>query len=521
MSSENINDNRSWSSAIAKGTFLLLTCALFIAVVYILRSVLHAIILGVLFALLLMPLNELILRRVGKLFGIEITSPEEVAVGGEKPSKREARCRSIAAMLSVILVVVVVMVPLTMFGISIVRQGYGITVTAQGWIVRELPGRIQAAIEKYHLQERLDKLTRAYSSFNSMMAGAAEEDGRDKAAEKAQPPLPSSGEEPADSAEVSENTANQSLAAKVDEADKAADNAPQATAGETPQPTADNTSQASDDDTTQVADALQQASNEQQLPPRHSLESMNTEQQLTGHVNFSKDAGPYVAKLAGTVMEFLRDTLLELFSRVGVVLFNFCVMLFVMYQFFYDGRHMLAYVKSISPLSDDAMKRVETRVREVSRAIVYGIFGTAVTQGICAIIVFKIAGIPVFWGVVLGFCSIIPVVGTSIIWVPVVVYLFLIGDYGRAIFIFFTCGCIIANFDMILRPLLMKRSGETGMSYMVLFLSILGGIQTFGLVGIIYGPLITGICSICLLIFSTQFKAKQEQTEITEIQGDS
>ncbi len=102
-----------------------------------------------------------------------------------------------------------------------------------------------------------------------------------------------------------------------------------------------------------------------------------------------------------------------------------------------------------------------------------------------------------------------------------VVYLFLIGDYGRAIFIFFTCGCIIANFDMILRPLLMKRSGETGMSYMVLFLSILGGIQTFGLVGIIYGPLITGICSICLLIFSTQFKAKQEQAELTEIQGDS
>ncbi|MBP5639268.1 MAG: AI-2E family transporter [Victivallales bacterium] len=240
----------------------------------------------------------------------------------------------------------------------------------------------------------------------------------------------------------------------------------------------------------------------------------------SGHVNFSRDVGPYAAKVAGAVMEFLRDTLVKLLSKLGVLLFNFCVMLFVMYQFFYDGRHMLAYIKSISPLSDDAMKRVETRVREVSRAVVYGIFGTAVTQGICAMLFFKLAGIPVFWGVVLGICSIIPVVGTSLIWVPVVVYLFLIGAYGKAVFIFITCGCIVANFDMILRPLLMKRSGETGMSYMVLFLSILGGIQTFGLVGIIYGPMITGICSICLLIFSTQFKAKRELEENKETEGE-
>ena len=59
-----------------------------------------------------------------------------------------------------------------------------------------------------------------------------------------------------------------------------------------------------------------------------------------------------------------------------------------------------------------------------------------------------------------------------------------------------------------MRPFLMKQGGNTGMSYLVLFFSVLGGLQTFGLVGVIYGPLIMGICGICLLIFSTQFKAR-------------
>ncbi|MBP5639267.1 MAG: hypothetical protein J6X55_07305 [Victivallales bacterium] len=171
MASDNINDNRSWASAIAKGTFLLLTGVLFVAVVYILRSVLHAIILGVLFALLLMPLNDYTLKHVCAMFHVESQSlVTDSVTEGKTTNKREARCKSIVAMLSVTLVIVVILVPLVMFGISVVRQGYNVTVSSQRWIVRELPGKIQEAIEKYHLQERLDKLTQLYGNFNSMMS---------------------------------------------------------------------------------------------------------------------------------------------------------------------------------------------------------------------------------------------------------------------------------------------------------------------------------------------------------------
>lgn len=423
MSEESVRDNRSWGPAIAKGAFLALTVTMFVGVVYILRSVLHAIILGALFAMLLMPLHDCFLRVVTRFFSWRHGRHEGGEVSDERVlRKRDMRNRSIASALSVATVFVCVVVPLAMFGASVVHQGYAATESAQRWVVNELPGKLRGVIEKHQLQERIDRWSEQYRRFVSGELFAA----------------PKSQEQP--------------------------------------------------------------SSPEESVAGNHASSSSSSKEAVVGKV------GPEVARLMSKVMQVLRDTLLSLLSEAGIVAFNFCVMLFVMYQMFYDGRSMLAYLKSISPLRDEEQQRVAQRVREVSRAVFYGIFGTAVAQGVCASIFFKIAGIPVFWGVVLGLCSIVPVVGTSIIWIPVVVYLGLTGQYGWAAFIFVSCGCVVANFDMLLRPLLMKRSGETGMSYMVLFLSLLGGIQTFGLVGVIYGPMITGICSICLLIFSTQFK---------------
>ena len=426
MSEESVRDNRSWGPAIAKGAFLALTVTMFVGVVYILRSVLHAIILGALFAMLLMPLHDFFLRVVTRFFSWRYGRREGSAELSDERAvrKRDMRNRSIASALSVATVFVCVVVPLAMFGASVVHQGYAATESAQRWVVNELPGKIRGVIEKHHLQERIDRWSEQYRQFMSGELFAV-------------PASSGESQEPPSSVDGNEGAVSSSPAKEV-------------VAGKEPSPSSSSSS------------------------------SSSSKEAVVGKV------GPEVARLMAKVMQVLRDTLLSLLSEAGIVAFNFCVMLFVMYQMFYDGRNMLAYLKSISPLRDEEQQRVAQRVREVSRAVFYGIFGTAVAQGVCASIFFKIAGI------------------------PVVVYLCLTGQYGWATFIFVSCGCVVANFDMLLRPLLMKRSGETGMSYMVLFLSLLGGIQTFGLVGVIYGPMITGICSICLLIFSTQFKESSQ-----------
>ncbi|MBP5299768.1 MAG: AI-2E family transporter [Victivallales bacterium] len=217
---------------------------------------------------------------------------------------------------------------------------------------------------------------------------------------------------------------------------------------------------------------------------------------MTGFlVNTSRNLFSGALKLLGKVL-----------SKTWLTVFNFFLMLFVMFFVFYDGQNIMKYARDSIPLGAEEQQQVLQRIKEVSSSIAFSIFGTALCQAIVAMIIFRIVGIPaLFWGSMLGMCSIIPFVGTSLIWVPATLYLFATGQIWQAC-VMLAGGLLVANIDNVLRPFLMKKGGKTGMSYLVLFFAILGGLQTFGLVGVIYGPLIFGICGICLLLFSTQFK---------------
>lgn len=223
------------------------------------------------------------------------------------------------------------------------------------------------------------------------------------------------------------------------------------------------------------------------------------------------DLGKIIVNASRRVLSFLLDNIFRALAKTWMIVLNFFIMLFVMFYAFRDGRTFIRYLKRISPLGDSEQDEFITRIRDVAKAVLVGILGTAVTQAIIAMVLFWIVGIPaLFWGSVLGVCSLIPFVGTTLVWVPAVGYLLITGQTGSAIFLAICCGGIVANVDNILRPLFMS-GGRTGMSYFALFFSILGGLQTFGLVGIIYGPLISGLCALCLYIFSTRFKYQPER----------
>jgi predicted PurR-regulated permease PerM len=223
------------------------------------------------------------------------------------------------------------------------------------------------------------------------------------------------------------------------------------------------------------------------------------------------DLGKIVVNTSRHVLSFLLDNTLRILTKTWVIVLNFFIMLFVMFYAFRDGRLFIGYLKRISPLGDSEQDEFITRIRDVAKAVLVGILGTATVQALVAMFLFWIVGIPaLFWGSVLGICSLIPFVGTTLVWVPAVGYLFITGQTGSAIFLALGCGGIVANIDNILRPLFMS-GGRTGMSYIVLFFSILGGLQTFGPIGIVYGPLISGLCALCLYTFSTRFKYQPEK----------
>ncbi len=436
-------DNSSWAPTIAKVTFLLLTLGMLCAAVYLVRNVLHAIILGALLAGILMPVNRWLSRRIASFLrwlDAKQNHPRAKA-SPEKFKNHVSRwSKALGAGLSVVLVFLVIVIPLTMLVVHVAQEGRSTIVSALEWIEKDYPVKSREFIAKYHLEQRWEKLNGYIQDFSKV----------------------------------------------ANEADEAQERLDKEKPGEV----------------LPVGEAAEEAPAERQ-PPQVSLPAPPQPKPTAKPM----DLNQLPALLARRAMGALWRAVLSVLSRTWLTIFNFFIMLFVMYHIFHDGEEILAYFRSITPLGDDTQKQVSRRIREVSRAVCFSIFGTACTQALLSMIVFRIVGIPaLFWGVVLGFCSIIPFVGTGLVWVPATVYLFLTGQTWHAVFLLVACGGLVANIDSLVRPLLMKQGGNTGMSYMVLFFSILGGLQTFGLVGILYGPLIVGICGICLLIFSTQFK---------------
>ncbi|MGN0867188.1 MAG: AI-2E family transporter [Oligosphaeraceae bacterium] len=423
-----------WRGRIANVSFLLLTVAVLLAVVYLLKDFLHAILLGALCAIMLMPLHRWILARLARAarrLGHAWRRAKEPA-GEPEPASVSPKVRRLAAFCSVSLVFLLVVVPLGIFGTQVAAQGIRAIPMAQRWIAEDLEVKSREFFARHpRLREGWELLLQG----TSVLERGGE--GQENAPETVPAPEEEKIQEPRETPAGEKKT---------------------------------------------------------ELPP-------------------------LVIRMGTMILQWLKDLLLGLLSRTWNTLFNFFLMLFVMYYVFLDGEKLAAYLKSICPLNQEELEPVAQRIRQVSQAIFYSTLGTAVVQGLLAMLFFRLVGIPaLFWGALLGVCSIVPFVGTGLVWVPVAIFLFLTGQHGKALFILVSCGGLVSNVDSLLRPFLMKKGGDTGMSYMVLFFAVLGGLQTFGLAGIIYGPLLMGICGVCLLIFSSRLKKSEISSEK---QGDT
>ena len=437
-------EQKTWASNIAKGAFLSLTVILFCTAIYLIRAELDAIILGLLLAGVLTPMHKRVHRQVAKLDNairqrlFRFKMPQDPAKRKLHEIKVKNQIRRRAAIISVVLVFLVIVIPLSIFVTQLAKQGISTLRSAAIWLEKELPQKVPRAIEEINRHELTRKIFHDLQFF-SVTAEVSEENGV----------LP----------QVPQTTADEEEAP----ADSSSDNIPEPLLSELP---------------------------DEELPV---IDSQRVTSVL---VNASRNLLSWFLKMFHKVL-----------SKTWLTVFNFFLMLFVMFFVFYDGENIMNYAHGIIPLGSEEQRLVLQRIKEVSSSIAFSIFGTALCQALLAMIIFRIVGIPaLFWGSMLGMCSIIPLVGTTLIWIPATIYLFATGQVWQGWFVLVTCGLLVAQIDNILRPFLMKKTGKTGMSYLVLFFAILGGLQTFGLIGIIYGPLIFGICGICLLIFSTQFK---------------
>jgi predicted PurR-regulated permease PerM len=189
-------------------------------------------------------------------------------------------------------------------------------------------------------------------------------------------------------------------------------------------------------------------------------------------------------------------------GALGVVV-NFILMLFLLFFFLRDGEEMAARAIRLVPMESERKDHLVRHLTAVTRAVVLGSLITAIVQGLLVGIALAIAGLPspVVFGVLAAIASLVPLVGTALIWVPAAVVLLAQGHGGYALFVVLWGVLVVANADNFIRPVFI--SGRAQISTLPVFLGLMGGLSAFGAIGMVLGPVIVALV-IALLGFVEQ-----------------
>lgn len=169
------------------------------------------------------------------------------------------------------------------------------------------------------------------------------------------------------------------------------------------------------------------------------------------------------------------------------------VMLYLSYFLLRDGQKYGDMVRTSLPLHAHTRDALIENFLLVVRATMRGTVVVAVVQGVLGGLLFSVLGIEgaLIWGVLMGFFSLLPAVGTAIIWVPAAIYLFATGDTVKASIVVFCGVFVIGMVDNVLRPILVGR--DTRLPDFVVLIATLSGLELFGLNGFIIGPVIAAL----------------------------
>lgn len=193
---------------------------------------------------------------------------------------------------------------------------------------------------------------------------------------------------------------------------------------------------------------------------------------------------------------------------------NFIISLFLIllttFFFFIDGKKVLEKLKLWSPLPNKYDAEIYNKFREMSQTSMISTFVTAAFQGVIGGIGFLIVGLPAFYpGLLIGFFSLIPYIGSMIIYVPIGIYLILTGDVYRGVYVLLWGSVIIGNTDNLIRAWILK--GKSKVNPIFIIFSLMGGIALFGFWGLVLGPLILSLTATIFHIYELEYDGALEK----------
>lgn len=211
----------------------------------------------------------------------------------------------------------------------------------------------------------------------------------------------------------------------------------------------------------------------------------------------------HVAKAAGG---FLVAGVSAMTTGTAVFILDLFVMFYAMFFFLRDGERLVEKIFQYAPLNHKDEARLMQRFTSVTRASIKGTFVIGIIQGFLAGIGFWIAGIDgaAFWGTLMTILSVVPGIGSALVWVPGVAYLYLTGHALAATLLLIWCAAVVGTIDNVLRPTLVGKDAR--IPDLLILVGTLGGLFLFGPVGFIVGPIVCGLFLTVLDIYSATFK---------------
>lgn len=211
------------------------------------------------------------------------------------------------------------------------------------------------------------------------------------------------------------------------------------------------------------------------------------------------------------VPQILSSTLPEVLGSIGSFVLNISTMLFILYFMLISSKNLGRGIKKFIPLKPENINTISNETKNIIKSYAIGIPVISTCQGIIATIGYWIFGIPdvLFWGFLTAVVAVIPFVGTGLIAVPLIAYLFAINDLYNAIGLSIYIVVLVMNVDNILRLILLKAFAN--IHPLVTMCGVIVGLKLFGFIGLIFGPLLVSYFILLIKIYTIEFPGALEK----------
>jgi predicted PurR-regulated permease PerM len=210
-----------------------------------------------------------------------------------------------------------------------------------------------------------------------------------------------------------------------------------------------------------------------------------------------KSIGEVSSVLAGQIGPLMKNTL--------VMVVNLTIMFIALFFFFRNGESYYHGFMDLLPFTHEQKQSLARRLHDTFAAVINGVFLIALLQGLLTGVGFALFNVPfsVFWGFVAALLALLPVGGAALVWIPGAVYLFLTGATLQGVLLTIWGVLVVSLADNVLKPLIIGRKANIPM--FILLLALLGGLQVYGFLGLLFGPLVVTLLMAFIQIYREEY----------------